>query len=50
MSNRSGSSNTFGSRLPVAAQTNTTVPSGIVTSRSTTSSRAMRPVNGVIGS
>ena len=38
------------SRLPVKAQTITTVPSGKVTSRYSTSSTMIRAVNGVIGS
>ena len=38
------------SRLPVNAHTITTVPSGKVTSRYSTSSTMMRAVNGVIGS
>ena len=38
------------SRLPVNAQTITTVPSGKVTSRYSTSSCSRRAVNGVIGS
>ena len=50
MSNDCASSNTLGSRLAVAAQTNSTVPSGMTVPLTSTSSRASRAVNGVIGS
>ncbi len=49
MSNASASPSTP-SRLPVNAHTITTVPSGKVTSRYSTSSCSSRAVNGVIGS